>query len=1232
MTDMKLSLGFEVDGDSESREAVTQRVRERKELLGYINLKLAANGLPIAHAAGGTELVQLASGLMTNFREKTRLLYNHRCAVDARIESFLNRHFSDVLDSSRSSSGSRPSTLDSQPLRVPGRALVLDRHGLAREMSLPADGDEFESELLHSYRLRNGVLHNPRSDRRTTVGTFHVAEGGLPIAADKRAVPKAVYVELFKHAMQPPRELLKLPFTSNQTEQAHYWVSLLLRPLVCPEVPGYCNQQTMEVRFFAPGSLVSNLDFVESIFGNAGDPFVPANDSALDVEHWSGHTGCVILAPHLTSLAKKQLGLPHYDQATERQRRDSMCWKSPDELYNDGEAFKLTCRTEEGVIVTIIADNYFGYCKKEVKTQISYAANLMGGVEEEHSGGALVFQSWSLGEELQVNSRRYNGRTFEDVVRDYGDLIHVKSEGYGIDRRYPNLIYIPEDALAHLRLQTISWKRGDRTLSIPLLPDRVYMAPSGYKLRMEKHPSAPSWRLIGTAAEGVYCHKPCTVSGGGKSEISKSLVDYMQYGSVFVADIEKDLDQVAAIFAKDVSQRWTLELAAQQQYAVYPSRPILSPRRSLGSVIKLLTPSDEYTADYNAWLKSIPPHIYAIVFAIKRFYDPEWADNWRRHFSVDFVNGSPGHELKLDDRRIVGTYLRVGLTGEHGWRTFKVRQDFAAASKVQTEDDISASVVVPGRCLNYMASSSKPDDDWKADVPAAATSAMSPTVSGTALAAGSSEANVTRTPAASAEPHTHSDHPETSFKFTQNCEYRLFQRPDDAIHRGFDKQAEADLARRDVNFISNFEPLTRKEVDEMMTKVVDFDAFTPPMKKLLRSVRNGDVHYIVCSDNPRRVGGVPSKNPRYLQDRPDIVRPMDRYVAEMGTRLWRKVPADQPVHLPVNAILSGRRNNPPEAAKGIRSLAVYSPIHYQELPELFMDYVCSLTGKSPSTTGAGSEGALTKGPFNALCTTADLNAALVSMILTGLQGFSSAAGHVGPNARFDHDISLLVPEVWSRMSPDERDPAYLIKERLLEPVQDFTHKGELIPASRLGYRITDRFTRRFFGRIFDNPDKVFDRSILQPETQDVNSFADGVQYIVEAQQRVARQYFEDGSIEHACPPLKALLTIMAHGAWNGKTERDPTVRATFTKEALLTSDWYRARLIAKQQRDIAHWQHRAETLALYEKDREESDPAFLESIRERQQFVNEQLARVIRAEYVDELVGTLGVDPTLSAN
>lgn len=1185
MIDLKLALGFENNSNSSGPSY------DRAELLRYLNLKLAANGLPVSRAAGGVELLSLAEGLITNFREKTRLLFNHRCPVDQRIEDFLNRYFGDVLSAEAAQARQAGSANVPERLRVPGRALVCDRYGLTRELSLPPDGDEFESEYLHSYRVKNGVLHNPRSDRRTTVGTFHVCEGGLSIPGDKRAVPKKTYVELFRHAMNPPESLLLLPFTANQEQKARYWVTVMLRPIVCPEVRGYCPEKTMEVRFFAPGALVSNLDFVESIFGNAGDPFVPMNDAALDVEHWSGHTGCVILAPHLTKLTKKQLGLPHFSQATQRQKNDNMCWQNDDELYNNGEAFKITCRDEAGVIVTIIADNYFGYCKKEVKTQVSYAANLMGNVEEEHAGGALVFPSWSMGEDLQVNSRRYNGRTFDDVISDYSEWIDVQPGGYGIDRNFQQLYYIPEDARADLRQQNISWVRDDKPVSIPLLPGRVYMAPSGYKVRMEKHPSAPSWRIIGTAAEGTFCHKPCTVSGGGKSEISKSLVDYMQYGSVYVSDIESDLDQVQKTFDRDFSDRWTPAMLEAQNYPEHPSRPILSPQRSLGSVIKLLTPSEDYTAEYNAWLGEIPSHIYALVCAVKRFYHPDWGSDWRRHFSVDFVNGSPGHELKLHDRHIVGTYLRVGLRGNHGWRTFKVRQDFAAASKVQTEDDISASVVVPARFLNYLADHGLGSNlqDSAAD--------------GKALL--------------------------DSQKFVNNCEYRLFQRPDDAIYRGFDKQAEADLAREGMNFISNFEPLTRADVQEMMDKVVDFDAFTPPMKKLLESVVNSDSGYIVCSDNPRRVGGVPSKNPRYLQDRPDVVRPMDRYVAEMGTRFWRKIPANKPVPLPVNAVLSGRRNNPPEQAKGIRSLAVYNPIHYQELPELFMDYVCSLTGKSPSTTGAGSEGALTKGPFNAVIPTADLNTALVSMILTGLGGFSTAAGYIGPNARFDHDISLLIPEVWCRMSPNERDPDYLISERLLEPIHDFTHQGEMILASRLGYRITERFTRRYFGRVFDNPDKVFDKSILQPETQDLDSYADGVKYIVEAHQRSAQQYFDDGSIEKACPPLKALLTIMARGTYEGKTVRDAAIRNLFTRQSLLASDWYRERLMTKKIRDIKLWERHRDSLNTFIDDLVHPEPAVIETLKKRQQMVTAELNRVKRPEYLEDLVGTLGAEPRL---
>ncbi len=35
-------------------------------------------------------------------------------------------------------------------------------------------------------------------------------------------------------------------------------------------------------------------------------------------------------------------------------------------------------------------------------------------------------------------------------------------------------------------------------------------------------------------------------------------------------------------------------------------------------------------------------------------------------------------------------YLRVGLDKQGRWRMYKLRQDFAAAAKIQLEDDITA--------------------------------------------------------------------------------------------------------------------------------------------------------------------------------------------------------------------------------------------------------------------------------------------------------------------------------------------------------------------------------------------------------------------------------------------------------------------------------------------------------------------------------------------------------------
>ena len=75
-------------------------------------------------------------------------------------------------------------------------------------------------------------------------------------------------------------------------------------------------------------------------------------------------------------------------------------------------------------MVTIIADNYYGYCKKEVKTQISYAANLYGLCEEEHAGGAIAFPAYVLGQQFYAGRTVLTKKvTFSEAMRWLGDRV-----------------------------------------------------------------------------------------------------------------------------------------------------------------------------------------------------------------------------------------------------------------------------------------------------------------------------------------------------------------------------------------------------------------------------------------------------------------------------------------------------------------------------------------------------------------------------------------------------------------------------------------------------------------------------------------------------------------------------------------------------------------------------------------------------------------------------------------
>jgi hypothetical protein len=243
---------------------------------------------------------------------------------------------------------------------------------------------------------------------------------------------------------------------------------------------------------------------------------------------------------------------------------------------------------------------------------------------------------------------------FENAMKLLGDSVEVYPEGFASDKRYPDIVFVPEDAEFNVRQGTITWTRDGAARKINLRPRHDYVLPSGYKIRLQKQTAGTSWRLVGSVAHGTLCHKPCTVSGGGKSEISKSLATNILRGPVFVHDYAHDMEWVEKILTKDFSTIYKGEAPERAR------RTILSPERSLGSVIKLLTPSQDYTDDHNQWIRELPQTIRQLVFTIKRYYRQEWGTDWREHFTVDHINGFRAHELKYENQVLVGNYLRVG--------------------------------------------------------------------------------------------------------------------------------------------------------------------------------------------------------------------------------------------------------------------------------------------------------------------------------------------------------------------------------------------------------------------------------------------------------------------------------------------------------------------------------------------------------------------------------------------
>lgn len=1228
----------------------------------------AVSSSPVQHFT----ISNVATDMLASIRIAILSLDQYLPPVDLRIQEFI---------SSRFAPAGTPEEL-AESLKLPSSASCFnfDRYGVAEELCVPFNSNYCLLNGTEAVRTPQGILCNPESDKRSTAGTFHVAEGGAPIPFDKLAVPRETFVRLLASALNPPAASLHLPFTNNlpESRRCGCWCSLYVTPVVIPGVNEKFPQKHMEVRFFAPGSYVSNIAFVESIFGNAGDPCLPENDLFMRPDNNANVTACMIIAPHLRHLRKRDVGLPHESVATERQKRDGMFYRSDAELYNGGKAFKVCYRDYSGMSITLLADTYYGYSKKEIKTQLSFASNLRGLSEEEHSGGCLVFPAYNWGRHFQSNDWRVglNIELFEekppssargpapslaaqaglqtrssmaaDAERavakprasysfaamrrlltaeprspDPGHAAsaasaasaaqphlkrapalglaaaaaaavatYVPEKGYLVDKAYPDdIFYVPETTNMDLQTRSVTWTHPETGAPVTdrLLAHKHYVLPNGYRVRLIRHPVSGTWMLQGTRGErSINFHKPFTVSGGGKSEISKSVLDSITTGPFFVADFDRMCRVVDEILRYPFHTRFIDPIIVKAE-----SRGVLSRDRSLGSVIKLLTPdADEFTPEYNAWLEGLDTDALSFIFVLKALYSPSWGDwrGWRAHVRVDTVNGRAGNTLVVHGVPLAVTYLRVGSeqddSGLWTWRNYRLRQDFYPSLKLQLQDDISATTVLP-----------LPEVD--------------------ALRGAAPRAR--------------------SYKLVSNVEYRFFQRPDDCVHPGVDKRCEEDFAAtRGRTFITNFEKVPRSEVRNLACDVVSLEKFSRPMQDLIKDFAAGAFpgdEYLAVSSRPRVTSVaadgqlVRTNNVRYLQDRPEWAEPVrcERRLAEVCMRLAVDADLAAPLPVPVDIILPGRRLNPKDG--GIKPLAVYGPLHYQELPELCLDLIPSLTGKSPSTTGAGSEGALTKGPFNSLLPIIDLNNAVLGLILTRTPLFTTAAGYIGSRYKVDHDISLVMPEVLARMAEAEREPAYLLETKCLERVDDFEHRGVHVPASMLGYRITRKFVNKYFARVFDTVTGLLPDDCLRPELQSVDNFAEGVLNIYESQRRVVGNYFRDGSVEEAIEPLEYLLHIFMEGSYKGLTRDSPAFRQMFTREHVLASAWYRARLERKQQLDVELQRANMEYLQRFLRDGRavpelERCGVHIHSMR---MHAEQRLAYLSSPQYLRDLEGTIGI-------
>ena len=199
-----------------------------------------------------------------------------KCPADRRIEAFLSDHFATSACPGRSacpasSSSCRgtgsPARCRSRRGRTATATRSCGRTACERRAAQPAQRPAHDRAGRST--SRKAGCRSPATRRR--------CPGGL-----RGAVPAGG---------QPAGRHAVVPFTADRPEPLRTFVSLLLRPVVRPGVPGVCAEKPMEVRFFAPGGWSATWT---SSSRSSATPAIPACRRTTPGWTWStgpGHTG-----------------------------------------------------------------------------------------------------------------------------------------------------------------------------------------------------------------------------------------------------------------------------------------------------------------------------------------------------------------------------------------------------------------------------------------------------------------------------------------------------------------------------------------------------------------------------------------------------------------------------------------------------------------------------------------------------------------------------------------------------------------------------------------------------------------------------------------------------------------------------------------------------------------------------------------------------------------------------